>query len=103
MNQLTEAVLIDIIQNSRKSKFKLYINNLKKIGIDTVYTKKNIEEFAKKATRESQETGAREIANVVNYVFDKALYQIMAKPKGTYSELTLEEGIEEDNTRYSLK
>lgn len=53
--------------------------------------------------QESNETGARELVNVINYVFDKAIYQIMASPEGTYQELVLQEGIEEDNTKYILK
>ena len=81
----------------------MYVNCLKNDGITTKYTKKNISAFAKKAKKEGQDTGARELANVINYVFDKIMYEVMSKPKGTYTKLILQEGIEEDNTKYTLK
>ena len=103
LNELSEEVLENILTSSRKSKFKMYVNCLKNDGITTKYTKKNISAFAKKAKKEGQDTGARELANVINYVFDKIMYEVMSKPKGTYTKLILQEGIEEDNTKYTLK
>ena len=103
LNELSEEVLENILTSSQKSRFKMYVNCLKNDGITTKYTKKNISAFAKKAKIEGKETGARELANVTNYVFDKIMYQVMSKPKGTYKELILQEGIEEDNTKYILK
>lgn len=102
-NDYTAEVLENILTSSKKSKFKMYVNCLKKDGITTKYTKKNISAFAQKAKVEGKETGARELANVTNYVFDKIMYQVMSKPKGTYKELILQEGIEDDNTKYILK
>ena len=103
LNELSEEVLENILTSSKRSKFKMYVNCLKKDGITTKYTKKNISAFAQKAKVEGKETGARELANVTNYVFDKIMYQVMSKPKGTYKELILQEGIEDDNTKYILK
>lgn len=48
-------------------------------------------------------TGARELSNVVNYMFDKILYDVMSKPKNTYKKCILLKGIEEENTRYKLE
>ena len=103
MNELSESVLEDILKNSKKSKLRLYVNSLKKHGIETKYNDEVVKAFARKARKESQETGARELANVVNYVFDKITYQVMSEPRGTYHELILLEGIEEDNTKYILR
>ena len=104
MNELDEKVLKDILINSKSSKLKRYINGLKrKYGIVTEYSSKQVEAFAKKAIKESQETGARELTNVVNYVFEKIYYQVMSNPQGKYTKLVLLNGIEEDNTRYILK
>lgn len=103
MNELSESVLEDILLNSKKSKLKLYVNNLKRKGIETKYNDEIVKAFAKKAKKESQESGARELSNVMNYVFDEITYQVMSKPTGTYSKLILLEGIEEDNTKYILK
>lgn len=74
LNELSEEVLENILTSSQKSRFKMYVNCLKNDGITTKYTKKNISAFAKKAKIEGKETGARELANVTNYVFDKIMY-----------------------------
>ena len=103
LNELSEDVLEDILLNSKNSRLKMYIECLKRDGISTKVSKKNILAFAKKAKMENSETGARELSNVLNYVFDKIMYQVMSNPKGTYKELILQEGIEEDNTKYILK
>ncbi len=103
LNELSVEVLVDILEHSRKSELKLYTSGLKARGVSTKYSKKTVVAIAQKAKQESNETGARELANVINYVFDKAIYQIMASPEGTYQELVLQEGIEEDNTKYILK
>lgn len=103
MNELSEEVLVDILYNSKASKLKQYVRQLKTYGITTKYTATQIKAFAKKAKRESEETGARELANILNYVFERICYDVMSKPKRTYSELIFLDGIEEDNTRYILK
>ena len=48
-------------------------------------------------------TGARELSNVINYMFDKILYDVMSKPKNTYKKCILSKGIEEENTRKERK
>lgn len=103
LNDMSEEVLMDILKKSKKSQFNKYLKCLKDDGITVRYSKSNIKDFARKAKEDGQETGARELANVINYVFDKIMYQVMSKPKGTYKELILQEGIEEDNTKYILK
>lgn len=103
LNDLSEEVLKRILTTSKKSVLKTYVNSLENDGITTKYNEHNIKAFARKAQKEGQDTGVRELANVINYVFDKIMYQVMSKPKGTYKELILHEGIEEDNTKYTLK
>ena len=41
--------------------------------------------------------------DVVNYMFEKILYDVFSAKKGRYHVCILQEGIEEDNTRYILK
>lgn len=103
LNDLSEEVFVDILKNSKKSRFKTYLHCLKSDGITVKYNENCIKDFAKKAQKDGKETGAREISNVINYVFDKIMYQVMSTPKGIYKELILQEGIEEDNTKYILR
>lgn len=103
LNDLSEEVLVDILKNSKKSRLKTYLHCLKSDGITVKYNENCIKNFAKKAQKDGKETGAREISNVINYVFDQIMYQVMSKPQGTYKELILQEGIEEDNTKYILR
>lgn len=102
MNELSEDVLVEILETSRASALRAYKYALKsKYGISLKYDKDIIRDIAKKA--HSKKTGARELSNVVNYMFEKILYDVMAAKKGKYRTCVLLKGIEADNTKYILK
>lgn len=102
MNDLTEDVLVEILAKSRASALRAYKDALKnRYGISLKYDSSILRDIAKKA--ETRKTGARELSNVVNYMFEKILYDVMATKKGTYKTCVLLKGIESDNTRYILK
>ena len=48
------------------------------------------------------DTGARELSNVVNYVFEKIIYDVLREPPGRYSKCTIYSDIVQDNTRFKL-
>lgn len=101
MNELSVDVLEEILRNSKKSKLNQYTRELKRYGILVEYDEKLPRAIAQKA--KNGNTGARELSNVVNYMFDKILYDVMSKPKNTYKKCILLKGIEEENTRYKLE
>lgn len=102
MNELSEDVLVEILETSRGSVLKAYKDALKNTyGVSLKYNKDILRDIAKKAS--SKKTGARELSNVVNYMFEKILYDVMAAKKGRYKTCTLLKGIEADNTKYILK
>ena len=47
------------------------------------------------------DTGARELSNTVNHMFENILYDIIANP-GQYTKCTLLPEIVQDNTKYEL-
>ena len=101
LNELSEEVLADILKNSRESIFRKYRKELQKYGIRLRYRQTIFEDIARKA--KTANTGARELANIVNYIFEKILYEIFSAEKGEYHICILQEGIERDNTNYTLK
>lgn len=101
MNELSVDVLEEILRNSKKSKLNQYTRELKRYGILVEYDEKLPRAIAQKA--KNGNTGARELSNVVNYMFDKILYDVMSEPKNTYKKCILQEGIEEENTKYKLE
>ena len=72
---------------------------LRKAGITLSYDGKLFEIIAKNAMK--YETGARELSNVVNYIFEDIIFNIMANP-GKFSNCHLDLGIVDDNKRYKL-
>lgn len=101
LNELSEEVLIEILKNSQNSVFRKYQKQLKEYGIQLKFCKKLFVDIARKA--KNAKTGARELANIVNYMFEKILHDVFCAEKGTYSKCILKKGIESDNTRYILK
>lgn len=101
MNELSVDVLEEILRNSKKSKLNQYVRELRRYGILVEYDENLPRAIAKKA--KNGNTGARELSNVVNYMFDKILYDVMSAPKNTYKKCILQEGIEEENTKYKLE
>lgn len=101
MNELSESVLVQILETSKASAIKSYEKALKKYKIVLKYDKSLLEDIAKKAA--SRHTGARELMNVVNYIFDRILYEVMSVKKGQYKECILLDGVVEDNTKFILR
>ena len=102
LNDLSEDVLEEIVKKSKNSIFRKYQNEFSKYGIKLQYNGKTLfKAIAKRAQKAN--TGARELSNIVNYMFEKILYDVFSAKKGRYHVCILQEGIEEDNTRYILK
>lgn len=99
MNKLNKEDLECILKDSRLSIFRKYENQLKAKGITLEYDDNIFESIAEKSL--SLDTGARELSNTVNYIFEDIVYQVIACPK-KYTKCKLLPGIEEDNTKYKL-
>ena len=99
MNKLQKKDLIQILKKSRLSIFKKYQRELRKMGISLRYNPKLLELIAERSMQ--LDTGARELSNTVNYIFEDIIYNVMANP-GRYSECRLFFEIVDDNTRYKL-
>ena len=99
MNKLTKEDLALILKKSKLSVFRRYQEELRGRGIALTYDGKLFELIAEKSL--TLDTGARELSNTVNYIFENILYDILANPnKYTNCKLSLE--IVEDNTKYEL-
>ena len=99
MNKLQKKDLIQILKKSRLSIFKKYQRELRKMGISLRYNPKLLELIAERSMQ--LDTGARELSNAVNYIFEDIIYNVMANP-GRYSECRLFIEIVDDNTMYKL-
>lgn len=99
MKQLAKEDLVQILKKSQLSIFRRYQRELREAGISLQYNGKIFEEIAAKSLK--LDTGARELSNTVNYIFEDILYNVMAHP-GKYSKCTLSLEIVEDNTKYQL-
>ena len=99
MNKLTKHDLAVILRKSKLSIFKKYQAELSEKGIKLEYDVRLFELIAEKSL--ALDTGARELSNTVNYIFENILYDVIANPnKYTKCKLFLE--IVEDNTKYEL-
>lgn len=100
LNKLSEDDLVQILKRSRISILKTYKNELKKMGITYVKIYEQVyKEIASEAIKAG--TGARELNNIVNYVFEKIVYDVLNSP-GSFTKCELYEGIVLDNTKYKL-
>ena len=99
MNELTKKDLAMILKKSKLSIFRKYQAALRNMGISLSYNGKLFELIAEESL--SLDTGARELSNTVNYMFENIIYDVIANPKKyTKCELTLE--IVKDNSKYTL-
>lgn len=64
-----------ILINSKNSPLNAHLENLKKIGIDSVVTDDFYDYIIKKVSL--TKTGARELKNVVNEAFDEIIYEVL--------------------------
>lgn len=99
MNKLNKENLVTILEASRLSIFRIYETELEKKGIVLDYNPKLFESIAEESL--ALDTGARELKNTVNYVFENIMYDVISNP-GKYSKCTLDLDIVHDNTKYKL-
>lgn len=99
MNTLGEQELVDILVRSKLSIFRRYEDELKRLGIKLKYDKEIFQLIAQASLE--LDTGARELSNTVNQIFEHIIYEILANP-GKYTKCRLLPGIVEDNTKYQL-
>ena len=99
MNNLGEQELAEILSSSKLSIFRKYEKELRRIGVVLEYDDSLFEEIASASL--AIDTGARELSNTVNNVFDRILYKILSNPT-KYKKCKLLKGIVEDNTRFEL-
>lgn len=99
MNKLTKKDLALILKKSKLSIFKRYQTALKEKGIVLSYKEELFEYIAQESL--TLDTGARELSNTVNYIFENIMYDIFSNPN-QYKKCTLELGIAYDNTKYEL-
>lgn len=99
MNKLTKEDLALILKKSKLSIFRKYQAELREKGIVLSYNGKLFERIAEKSL--ALDTGARELSNTVNHMFENIMYDIFTNPY-KYQKCILELEIVEDNTRYKL-
>lgn len=99
--QLSEESLSKIARNSKLSIFRKYEKYLAKNGITLKYEDSIFDEIAKKALQKN--TGAREISNVTNEIFESILSEVFIQKKGKYKECILKKNFVQNPTEYELK
>lgn len=99
MNKLTKQNLSLILKKSKLSIFRRYQTELKQKGVLLSYNGKLFECIAEKSL--TIDTGARELSNTVNYMFENIVYDILANPN-KFKKCTLNLDIVNDNTKYEL-
>lgn len=99
MNNLTVDDLVKILSSSNISVFSKYKFELERRGITLSYNENLFGKIAEKAL--SIGTGARELSNIVNKMFENILYDIFSNP-GKFHFCEILDGILEDNTLYRL-
>ena len=108
MNKLKVEDLVSILRNSKLSIFRRYQKELRERGICLSYSGKLFESIARKSL--SLDTGARELTNTVNYIFEGIMYEILSEPNKyrrrkhvtNYHKCILYPGIVNDNTQYRI-
>lgn len=99
MNKLTKQDLSLILKRSKLSIFRRYQAELRKRGIALSYNGKLFDCIAEESL--ALDTGARELSNTVNFMFENIMYDILANPN-KYKKCTLDLDIVHDNTKYLL-
>lgn len=97
MNKLTKQDLTLILRKSKLSIFKRYQAELQQKGISLAYDEKLFELIAEESL--ALDTGARELSNTVNYIFENIIYDVLANP-GKFTKCKLDLDIVNDNTKY---
>ena len=108
MNKLTKQDLASILRNSKLSIFRAYQRELRERGISLYYSGRLFERIAEKSLL--TDTGARELNNTVNYIFDRIIYEVLSNPDKypkrkhitKYKQCRLSLDIVNNNTRYTI-
>ena len=99
--QLTKESLAQIARKSKLSIFRKYEKYLAQNGIILEYEDSVFDEIAQKAI--TKNTGAREISNVVNELFEPILYKVFTAEKGKYKKCVLDKTfVQSPETGYKL-
>lgn len=98
-NPIETETLIRIQKESKQSAFMIYARGLWNMGIDLKIYDGLFKEIAESTLNYG--TGARELENMTNYVFEKAMYEIY-NSEDKFNVLELREGITKDNSNFAL-
>jgi len=98
-NPIETETLVRIQKESKESVYRMYEKGLKNMGIELV-TYENFFKDVAKATL-NYGTGARELANTTNYVFENLMYKIYDY-EGRVNVAELREGIVTDNSNFAI-
>lgn len=99
MNKLTKQDLATILRKSKLSIFRRYQAELKEKGVTLYYSPEIFNLIAEESL--ALDTGARELSNTVNYIFENITHDILANPN-QYTKCKLSLEIVKDNTQYEL-
>lgn len=97
----TTESLIEIVRDSRLSVFRQQEQALKSYGVNLEYDETIFREIVEAI--QNFNTGAREISNIVNTLFENIFYEVLSKEPNTYHSCVMLTGIVKENTKYILK
>lgn len=98
-NPIETETLIRIQKESKESAFRMYARGLWNMGIELKLYDEFFTEIAESTLNYG--TGARELENMTNYVFEKAMYEIY-NSEANLNILELRKGITKDNSNFAL-
>ena len=99
--QLSKKDLVNILKRSRLSIFKAYEKQFRRKGIILKYNPILFERIAQKAL--NQKTGARELSNIVNEMFEEITFKVLSAEPRTYKECLLKNDIVTNPRAYELR
>lgn len=99
--RLSVESLEKIARESKLSAFKKYESYFAENGIKLEYDENIFKEIAKKAS--STKTGARELSNVANEIFEPILDEIFSNPDANYTRCILKTDFVQNPKSYELK
>lgn len=98
-NPIETETLIRIQKESKESVFRMYERGLSNMGIKLVTYPNFFKEVAEATLNYG--TGARELANTTNYVFEKLMHEIYDY-EGKVHVAELREGVAKDNSNFAI-
>lgn len=99
--QLNKKDLVNILRRSRLSIFKAYEKQFRRKGITLKNNSILFERIAQKAL--NQKTGARELSNIVNEMFEQITFDVLSAEPRTYKECFLKNDIVTNPRAYELR